>query len=178
MILIAGKAQPGGIAWNRTSEGVVDEFLKGWKSNSLVQKCFYGWTRMKKGWAKRAQPLRCVQFLLAAQVVIAPAGVSIAAAGVRYVTAAGFGLRLFLPVLLFFLFLDVFIFCHEYHLLIFQSVFHKPRTQTGRHLVKHQTASLTVQTVFLIRSRVTAVGCCPKVSPRYGDVKGRNNLAL
>jgi hypothetical protein len=46
----------------------------------------------------------------AAQVVIAPAGINVAATGVRHITATGFGLRLLFPVLLLFFLLEVFVF--------------------------------------------------------------------
>jgi hypothetical protein len=51
-----------------------------------------------------------IQFILAAEVDITPAGIKAAATGVRYITATGISLWLLLPDFLFLLFLDVFIF--------------------------------------------------------------------
>jgi hypothetical protein len=55
-------------------------------------------------------------------VDITPEGVNVTATRVRYITTTRTSLRLFLPDLLFSLFLDVFIFCHEYHLLLFRRI--------------------------------------------------------
>jgi hypothetical protein len=49
-------------------------------------------------------------------VDITPAGVNVTATRVRYITTTRVSLCLFLPDLLFFLILDVFIFCHKNHL--------------------------------------------------------------
>jgi hypothetical protein len=55
-------------------------------------------------------------------ISITPAGVNITATGIHYITATHISLRL-LPLPLdpaFSLFLNVLIFCHEYHLLLFR----------------------------------------------------------
>jgi hypothetical protein len=53
-------------------------------------------------------------------VDITPAGIHVAAAGVRYIAATGVSLCGFPPDFLAFLFLDLLIFFHEYHLPLFR----------------------------------------------------------